>query len=133
MTRPFIDAADIMHEARCLVELIAMSVRRDPDDEEKAISAACHIALEKLDEARSILEHHWSPGCEGGGGSDMTRQEEEADSCKKFVDAILKTNSAGMVKFAEYCVAVGEDEMGRAVLRLADARYREEVQRGDHS
>ena len=64
MIRPFIDAADIMSEARCLIELIEMSVRRDPGDEERAISYACYIALEKLDEAKGILEDQWTPDCQ---------------------------------------------------------------------
>jgi hypothetical protein len=51
-----LDAGDALAMARDLVELINMTGRKKPDDDQKAIGAGCDAALEKIAAVRQLLE-----------------------------------------------------------------------------
>lgn len=51
-----LDALDDLHGARDLIDLIAMTARNNPTEEEKALSAGCAAALERLDRGIGALQ-----------------------------------------------------------------------------
>jgi len=52
----FLDAKDHLYRVRDLIELIGMTCRENPDDDQKAISTGCAFALEELRTAMALLE-----------------------------------------------------------------------------
>ena len=50
-----LDALDHMADARALTDLIDMAVRQNPDEEARAIAAACMAIKAKLDACRGLI------------------------------------------------------------------------------
>ena len=57
-----IDAADIMADARALVEAISMAASELPERQESAIGTVAQLAVDMLIQARDLLESHCRDG-----------------------------------------------------------------------
>jgi hypothetical protein len=55
------DALDFLEDSRRFMDLVAMACRNSPDDDQKAMAAGIHAALDKLEKASSVLEGVWHP------------------------------------------------------------------------
>ncbi|MFN3825988.1 MAG: hypothetical protein ACK4RN_18645 [Pseudorhodobacter sp.] len=62
MTRDIGDALDRIEDARKLLNLVAISCLEQESSHLKAILVACEVTREKLDDALSELELHWTAG-----------------------------------------------------------------------
>lgn len=51
-----LDAIDELYCGSCLVELIGMTARHDPNGDQKAIAVGVRAALDRLEAARSLLD-----------------------------------------------------------------------------
>lgn len=51
-----LDARDEIEAARDLVELIAMTTRNNPDEDQRAISAGCQAILTRISTAAELLK-----------------------------------------------------------------------------
>lgn len=51
-----LDARDEIEAARDLVELIAMTTRNNPDEDQRAISAGCQAILARISAAAELLK-----------------------------------------------------------------------------
>lgn len=49
------DGLDLLAEARAMADLIMMTCRHEPDDDQKALAAGCDALILKLDQCRGVM------------------------------------------------------------------------------